>query len=302
MAPFVDGESSIINMHGAGTTNPQRLFWESMDLLSERAKLPLHMTYRAVGSSTGQKEFMGDDASGYRAYNHFGAGDIPMTFERYNTTKSNGRKMVHVPFAMGAIGVFHSVPTAELGGLPIDLTGCLLARIFSRDITHWEHPDIRALNPKLTAVGEIKVYHRVEGSSSTAGFTQYLEEKCPESWTLGSGSTIVWPSDTYDAQGSGGMSDKIDESPYAIGYIDAGHGHERGFGEIALLNRNNVYLTTLQATISDAAVPALAAGVIPSDPTADFSNVNLYDQTGAATWPITMISYLRSLISPHACH
>jgi len=199
--------------------------------------------------------------------------------------------MVHVPFAMGAIGVFHSVPAAELGGAPIDLNGCLLARIFARSITRWEDPAIRAINPSLSAVGEIKVYHRVEGSSSTAGFTQYLEGKCPASWPLGSGSTITWPADTFDAQGSGGMSDAIDATPYAIGYIDAGHGHERGFGEIALLNRDNVYLTTLDATIGDAASPALAAGVIPADPTADFSSVNLYDQVGAATWPITMISY-----------
>ena len=289
--PYVDGDTTIINMHGAGTTNPQRLFWEAMGLLTDRAKLPMRMTYRAVGSSTGQKEFNGDDRSGHRAYNHFGAGDIPMTSSRYASITGSGRTMVHVPFAMGAIGVFHSVPSSEVGGPAIDLDGCLLAKIFSRQITRWEDPELRAANPSMTAVGDIRVYHRVRGSSSTAGFTEYLSSKCPASWTLGSGSTITWPAGTFEAQGSGGMADAIENNAYSIGYIDAGHGHERGFGEIALLNAAGVYLTTLQAVISDAAAPALAAGVIPADPTADFSAVNLYDQTGAATWPITMISY-----------
>ena len=47
-------------LHSAGTTNPSKLFWESMQLITERARLPLKLTYRAVGSSTGQKEFLGD--------------------------------------------------------------------------------------------------------------------------------------------------------------------------------------------------------------------------------------------------
>ena len=80
--------------------------------------------------------------------------------------------------------------------------------------------------------------HRVKGSSSTAGFTEYLQGKCPESWSLGSGSTIVWPEGTFEGQGSGGMSDFVSLNPGAIGYIDAGHGHAAGLGEIALENKD----------------------------------------------------------------
>ena len=35
-----------------------------MKLLEERARVPLFLTYRAVGSGTGQKEFVGDSNSG----------------------------------------------------------------------------------------------------------------------------------------------------------------------------------------------------------------------------------------------
>ena len=262
--------------------------------MKERSRRPLHLSYRAVGSSTGQKEFLGAlNTPTNTAWNDFGAGDIPMTSSRYNSVVAAGRQMVHVPFAMGAIGVFHSVPSANLGGQPLDLNGCLLARIFSRDITTWNHPDILALNPGLTYTGDIKVVHRVHGSSSTAGFTQYLSGKCPASWTLGSGSTITWPAGTFEGQGSGGMASFIQSNVGAIGYIDAGHGHNAGLGEIALQNREGVYLTTRTADIGAAGTIALAAGssVIPSDPSSDFSSVNLYDLAGPTTWPITMISY-----------
>ena len=78
----------------------------------------------------------------------------------------------------------------------------------------------------------------------------------------------------------------------AIGYIDAGHGHEHGLSEVALLNKDGVYLTTKTANIGDAATVALAQGdLIPTDPSADWSAVNLYNLAGPKTWPITMISY-----------
>lgn len=285
------GHLGVEVMHGAGTTNPSKLFWNAMELMTERSRLPLHLTYRAVGSSTGQKEFLGD-TNGYAALNNFGAGDIPMTKSRYDSLVANGRTMVHVPFALGGIGVFHSVPTSK----PLDLTGCLLARIFSLEITTWNHPDIVALNPGLTYSGKIKVVHRVQGSSSTAGFTEYLSQKCPASWTLGSGSTITWPTGSFEAQGSGGMASFIADpaNEGAIGYIDAGHGHSAGLSEIELQNKDGKYLTTKTADIGAAGTLALAAtpSVIPADPTSDFSSVNLYDLEGATTWPITMISYL----------
>jgi len=36
-------------LHGSGTTNPSKFFWKLMDLLEERSKTPVSMTYRAVG-------------------------------------------------------------------------------------------------------------------------------------------------------------------------------------------------------------------------------------------------------------
>ena len=266
-----------------------------MDLMAERAKVPLFLTYRAVGSSTGQKEFLGQSADSYAPLNHFGAGDIPMSASRYaelvDPSQAN-REMVHIPFVMGAISFFHSVPSGEIGASAIDLDACLLARIFKNEITTWDHADILAANPGMNvpANTEIKMVHRTLGSSSTTGITEYLLQKCPAHWDLGSGSTITW-NGGFAAQGSGGVSDYIENTPYAIGYLDAGHGHNLGLSEIALKNLNNIYLTSTDADIAST-VNALTGPIFPTDPSSDFSAVNLYDLAGDQAWPITMVTYL----------
>ena len=114
------------------------------------------------GSSTGQKDFIANQ-------NHFGAGDFPFKSADYTTvTMTNSKPFFHIPFQLGAIGIFHSVP--DSAGSKVDLDGCTLAKIFSRQIKFWDHADIIALNPTLSipANTPIMVATRTLGSSSTS--------------------------------------------------------------------------------------------------------------------------------------
>ena len=129
---------------------------------------------------------------------------------------------------------------------PLNLTACLLSGIFQREITSWDDAAILAVNPELSpfleADAPISVIRRRLGSSSTAGMSQYLLEatqndpSCPTRWVIGAGKggelsdegecvkPPCWPSDTIQAEGSGGVSGALDTVPYAIGYVDVGHG------------------------------------------------------------------------------
>lgn len=146
----------------------------------QRAKIPLHMTYRAVGSSTGQSEFMASGPMGTDTSvpsNDFGSGDIPISTEDYNTLTSQGIEIVQLPIVMGAISLFHSIPNVPDGVGGLNLTSCLIARIFKREIRIWDHDDIVAINPNLkdklpSSNYAITVAHRNLGSSSTASITQ----------------------------------------------------------------------------------------------------------------------------------
>jgi ABC-type phosphate transport system substrate-binding protein len=106
----VGARATEFSLHGSGTTNPSRLFWTIMDLLAERTKIDVHMTYRAVGSSIGQKEFLGA-SNGDMALNDFGSGDIPMTASRYASIVAANRTMMHIPFAREARWVPNSCPS-----------------------------------------------------------------------------------------------------------------------------------------------------------------------------------------------
>mmetsp|Transcript_32133 Transcript_32133/g.75464 ORF Transcript_32133/g.75464 Transcript_32133/m.75464 type:complete len:927 (-) Transcript_32133:123-2903(-) len=294
-------------VHGSGTTNPSKFFWQIMQDMQHSSKDPIRLTYRAVGSSTGQREFSQASDGDYTAgLNDFGSGDIPMSKERYDAMVAAGREMVHIPFSLGAIGVFHSIPAEQVGSDGLKLDACLLAKIFSGEITDWNNAEIAALNPNLVVpVGStIRVGHRRLGSSSTGGFTGYLEQTCAATWTLGSGSTITWPAQAnfYEVEGSPGMTEHIDGTPYSIGYLDAGHGHQRNMQEVSFINQAGTTLTSLEALnavdanglngVAAAGKAAVDGGLIPASPTDDWSGVTLYNQAGDTTWPIVLVSYI----------
>jgi len=287
---------AVTTLRGSGTTNPSKFIWHAMDQFESRAQSPLAMTYRAVGSSTGQKEFVGGTPAGAGgpALNHFGAGDIPMSAARYAALTSKGRSVTHIPFAAGGIAIFHSVPASTLpAGTNLVLDACTLAKIFSHTIKTWDNQYIMALNPtlKVPAGSPIKVAHRTLGSSSTDGFTSYLAVACPASWTLGRGSTITWPATTTAVEGSDGMGAAISGAPFTIGYLDAGHGHKLNLEEVALKNKDGNPLTSKTASLSATVATGLAASIIPTTATSDWSAVNLYNLGGATAWPITMLTY-----------
>eukprot|EP00930_Biecheleria_cincta_P063569 TRINITY_DN4909_c0_g1_i7.p1 TRINITY_DN4909_c0_g1~~TRINITY_DN4909_c0_g1_i7.p1 ORF type:complete len:541 (-),score=100.57 TRINITY_DN4909_c0_g1_i7:85-1707(-) len=291
--------TEVTVLDGSGTTNPSKFFWEVNSLFEARAKPPVRVTYRAVGSGAGQYEFIGADNGFLPISQDFGSGDIPITASDYQALKGAGHEIIHYPFQMGAMSIFHNVPGMPKSGAgALNLTACVLAKIFKREIKTWDHSEIKALNPSLNAPAgqDIKVYHRVQGSSTTGGVTTYLHAACPSVWTGELvGSTIQWPADTYEAYGSGEMSSKLSSIPYSIGYIDSGHGHADGLTEIALENKAGTYRTSLEAGatgIAAAATEAIAASVMPTSPLADFSTVSLHNMGGADTWPIVAISYV----------
>ena len=250
------------------------------------------------GSSNGQKDFANDE-------NHFGAGDIPFKTTNtktgyvnvdYTTIKTtNNKPFFHIPFQLGAIGIFHSVP--DSAGKKVDLDGCVLAKIFSRQIKFWDHADIKKLNPTLSipANTPIKVATRTSGSSSTSLTTQYLNlmagassTDCANAWTLGSGSTIDWPADVDKVEGSSGMSGFLAKNEWSIGYVDAGHGHEKGLKEVELKNKAGKWVTSKTADIAAAG----DAVELPDPMSNSWADISLMNAAGDTTFPICTFSYL----------
>ena len=317
---LVLAEQPVLTVHGSGTTNPSKCYWHVMDLIETRAKLPMHMTYRGIGSSSGQAEFSNDQKITY-----FGSGDIPLKKDIYDAL-SPTETILHIPVFVGAVSFFHNVPDTPT----LNLTACALAKIMSRQITEWDHPEITKDNPQLKVPSggfPIRVARRIDGSSSTSGITsvsplshthihththiyvysklvshitypppsplQYLAAACPSVWDpANTGSTVEWPEGTLECQGSGGVVDCINEEPGTIGYLDSGHGHGALLEEVQLENRDGNKLTTLQSRARGGIAGAALDSLLPDSPSDDFSDVSLTWQEGEFTWPIAAMTYI----------
>lgn len=263
----------VVSVHGSGTTNPSKCYWQIMDQMQIMSKLPIRMTYRGVGSSTGQAEFIGN---GTLSDNMFGSGDIPLSAEDYSMFPEGS--VFHLPIVIGAISFFHSVPT---GDKQLNISPCVLAKIFNRKITVWTDPEIITDNPDLDLPDAmpIIVARRVLGSSSTSSITAYLNQVCPDEWPEEMvGSTIEWPADTLSCEGSSAMTACITGNPGTIGYIESGHGHAQGLQEIELLNKAQSFISSKEAAEKGGILAAVDNAIFPDSLDGDFSDVNLLNQ------------------------
>ena len=166
-------KSSVVTVHGSGTTIPSKCYWVIMDQIMDRVKVPTRLTYRGVGSTVGISEVKGKVLS--QPSNDFGSGDIPIPTTDYNALKAAGVKILHLPVVASAVAIFHSVPGMTEGEL--QLPPCTLARIFLRKIVYWDDPEIISVNPSMkaklpSANYPILVGHRVLGASSTSALTK----------------------------------------------------------------------------------------------------------------------------------
>jgi ABC-type phosphate transport system substrate-binding protein len=169
-----NNDNYMLQIHGSGTTNPSKCYWLVMKDMMEQAKLPIRMTYRGIGSTAGIEEFI--NGYGPAPAAAFGSGDIPMNASAHEKMTEQGRDMVHLPIFLGAVSFFHKLPETT----NLNLTSCLLARIFMRNITEWRHADIVELNPNLVLDPPdlpITVARRDSGSSSTFAMS-HVSCKC----------------------------------------------------------------------------------------------------------------------------
>jgi phosphate transport system substrate-binding protein len=164
------------------------------------------VAYQPVGSGTGITDVTNRSVD-------FGASDAPLS----PTQASACNGCITIPWALTATGVGYNVPGVK-GNLR--LTGPVIADIFLGQITTWNDPAIKKLNPgvKLPSL-QITTVHRSDGSGDTYAFTNYLDHVSGAfSAKIGPAATSVsWPGGIAES-GNGGVVSEIKATPGAIGY------------------------------------------------------------------------------------
>lgn len=197
--------------------------------------------------------------------------------------------IINVPMAISAQTVNYNLPGLNTANLKLD--GPALAGIYGGKIRAWDDAAIAALNPGMKLPhNDIVPIHRAEASGDTFIFTQYLTFSA-ESWesSYGFGATIAWPSvpGSLEATGNPGMVEKIQQTPYSVGYVGVSFYADIAKAELgtaALKSYNGEFLLPTPESVA-----AAAASLGPRTPADE--RLTLVNAPGANAYPLINYEY-----------
>ncbi|MCI4352289.1 MAG: phosphate ABC transporter substrate-binding protein PstS [Thermoplasmata archaeon] len=215
----------------------------------------------------------------------FAATDTPLS----STQASGlGPRTLVFPVTLEATTVVYNVPGVPSG---LDLTGAVLAAIFLGNITMWDSPTIRSLNPTTTLPSGLTItpIYCVGDCGSTLVFTGYLSRSSP-AWngTVGTTAIPAWTSGT-PASGSLGMVSAIRTTPGGIGYVELPLAQQGNLSWARLQNLAGSFVSP-SAPNTTAAVTA-AIPTLPPETGAP-PNISFVDEPGTNTYPMATLSYV----------
>lgn len=192
--------------------------------------LGIKLTYSPTGSGAGIAQVTARTVD-------FGASDAPLTADQAAAC----RGCVVIPWALAATSVPYNLP--GLNGR-LRLNGTVLANIYLGQITRWNAPAIKKLNPGLDLPNlEIKPVYRSDGSGTTYNFTDYLSAVSPQ-WKsrVGLGTSVNFPAGS-GARGSSGVTGVVRQTEGALTYVDAAYSIQNKLQFALMQNRAGKFTT-----------------------------------------------------------
>jgi phosphate transport system substrate-binding protein len=233
------------SLSGAGSTfvAPIMSMWASA-----YAKKGTNVAYQAIGSGGGVAQISAQTVD-------FGASDTPMLDTELAAAK--GGPMLHIPLVLGAVTISYHVKGVGSG---LNFDGPTIGKIYAGQITKWNDPAIKAMNPKANLPDEnIAVVHRSDGSGTTAVFTDFLTKTSPE-WVakLGGadksfGKTVAWPVG-LGGKGNDGVAALVSQTEGAIGYPELQYAISSKLAYGNVKNKRGTYIKPCVSTTSAAAI------------------------------------------------
>jgi len=215
----------------------------------------------------------------------FGASDSPLT-------KSQGagcNNCVHIPWALTATIVVYNIP--GVGDHVLKLTGTVLANIYMGNITSWNDPAIKKLNPGLNLPNQkITVVHRSDGSGDTYVFTNYLS-KVNHTWKtkVGCATSVSWPTGVGGNKNDG-VAAIVRSTPGAIGYVSDFYAIQNHIAKARLKNAAGAYVLPKVSSI-EAAAQLVKGQKIPANNKISITNPPKSAKFKTA-WPMSTFTYV----------
>jgi phosphate transport system substrate-binding protein len=257
-------------LNGAGATFPYPVYsaWAN-----EYNKITgLKLNYQSIGSGGGIKQITERTVD-------FGASDKPLTPEEL--AKAD---LLQFPAVIGADVLVVNIPGVKAGELRLDQE--TVSKIYLGEITKWNDPKLKGLNPKLSLPDkEITVVHRSDGSGTTAIFTDYLC-KVSATWKekVGTGTSVSWPAG-IGGKGNEGVANYVQQTANSIGYVEFAYAKQNNMVYTLLKNSAGTFVKPGSETFENAA----ATGSF--DPKNDFYYM-LTNAPGKNAWPIAGATFI----------
>jgi phosphate transport system substrate-binding protein len=194
---------------GAGSTLVAPLLANWTNGFEANTAGAIKVTYGSVGSGAGIAQITARTVD-------FGASDAPLTPEQGAACAG----CVQIPWALSATGLGYNIP----GVKKLNLNGSVIAGIYLGSIKKWNDAKIKKLNPGVHLPGTaITPIYRSDGSGDTYAFTNYLS-KVSKYWkgNIGYSTTVSFPTG-LGAKGNLGVTQSVQATPGAIGYISASY-------------------------------------------------------------------------------
>jgi phosphate transport system substrate-binding protein len=257
-------------LNGAGASFPYPVY--SAWAYNYHKATGIQLNYQSIGSGGGIRQITNRTVD-------FGASDAPQTPE---FLKKNN--LLQFPAVMGGVVLVVNIQGVKAGQMKLDSD--MVCKIYLGEITSWDDPAIKAMNPELKLPHhKITVVHRSDGSGTTAIFTTYLSQAC-SAWKdkVGAGTSVKWPVG-IGGKGNEGVANYVRRSNDSIGYV-----------EFAYAKQNKLAYTMLKNPAGHVVAPNFdsfedAAATGDFDPGKDFY-LWLVNAKGEKAWPIAGATFI----------
>jgi phosphate transport system substrate-binding protein len=237
------------------------------------------INYKASSSGEGVIDFnQGTDA--------FAGSDSPITGTDVSDSKSvctNGQG-INIPMVGGPIAVGYNLTGVD--NLVLDAT--TIAKIFNNQITKWDDPAIKALNPSATLPSTtIQTVHRQDDSGTTDNFTKYLGTAAPAAWPYPHAKAWAGKGGQAAAKSSG-VSALVKQTEGSIGYFELSYATSQSIPTVKI---DTGAAAPVEATSANA-----SAGIATAKITGTGSDLSLdlsaaYTTKADNAYPIVLVTY-----------
>ncbi|MEV0642331.1 phosphate ABC transporter substrate-binding protein PstS [Streptomyces sp. NPDC050619] len=237
----------------------------------------VQVNYKGGGSGAGVTAFTQGTVA-------FAGSDSALKPEEVTASKKvcSGGQGIDLPMVGGPIAVGFNVAGVD----KLTLDSATIAKIFNNEITNWNDPAIKALNPdaKLPNL-KIQAFHRSDESGTTDNFTKYLIATAKSDFPYEGGK--AWQAKGgQSASGSSGVAQQVKQTNGAIGYFELSYVGDEGVKAVSLDTGAGA---PVEATVDNATKAISEAKVVGTGK--DLSLELNYATKAEGAYPMVLVTY-----------